>query len=218
MDIRHRVVMGGNINAPWGLSLNPFVMYRSGMPFNITTGRDNNGDTVFTDRPAFATDLTRPGVVQTAWGAFDPNPEPGMTIIPRNYGEGPSQFTVNLRLSRTWSFGERTGGSSAGAPSGGPMIMGGGGPGGPGGPGGGGGGARMGGGGGPMGGFGGGSTRYSLTFSMSARNLFNTTNPGNPVGNISSPLFGQSTSIAGFGPTGGNAGNRILEASLRFTF
>lgn len=225
MDIRHRVVMGGNINAPWGVTLNPFVMYRSGMPFNITTGRDNNGDTVFTDRPAFATELTRPGVVQTAWGAFDPNPLPGMAIIPRNFGEGPSQFTVNLRLSRTWSFGERrSGGMMPGAIGGGPDA---GGPGGPGSGGpppmmGGGGGRPMGGGGrmggGPMGGFGGGSSRYSLNLSLSARNLFNTTNPGNPVGNLASPLFGQSTSLAGFGPMGGNAGNRIVEASLRFTF
>lgn len=219
MDIRHRAVMGGNISAPWGISLNPFVMYRSGMPFNITTGRDNNGDTVFNDRPAFTTDLTRPGVVQTAWGAFDPDPIAGMSIIPRNYGEGPGQFTINMRLSRTWSFGERQGA----APAGGPMFGGPGGPGGgPGGPPpGGGGGMRMGGGGGGprmMGGFGGGSGKYSLTFSLSARNLLNTTNPGNPIGNISSPLFGQSTSLAGMGPMGGSGGNRIVEASLRFTF
>ncbi len=226
MDIRHRVVIGGNVNAPWGISLNPFVMYRSGMPFNITTGRDNNGDTVFTDRPSFATDLSLPGVVQTAWGTFDPNPQPGMAMIPRNFGEGPSQFTVNLRLSRSWSFGERASGGSMpsmmgggqgspgeGGPGGGgpPPMMGGGGPMG-------GGGMRGGGARGGMGGFGGGSGRYSLNLSVSARNLFNTTNPGNPVGNLASPLFGQSTSLAGFGPMGGNAGNRILEASLRFTF
>jgi hypothetical protein len=220
MDIRHRVVMGGNVSGPWGFTMNPFVMYRSGMPFNITTGRDNNGDTVFTDRPAFATDLNAPGVVQTAWGAFDPNPLPGMAIIPRNFGEGPSQFTVNFRISRTWSFGERSGGAGmpggmgSGGPGGGPPMMGGPGGGGPGG-------GRMGGGGGrgPMGGFGGASSKYSLTLGLNARNLLNTTNPANPVGNLASPLFGLSTSLAGFGPMGGNnAGNRILEASLRFTF
>lgn len=228
MDVRHRVVMGGNVSAPWGFSLNPFVMYRSGMPFNITTGRDNNGDTVFNDRPALATDLSRPGVVTTPWGAFDPDPLPGAAIIGRNYGEGPGQFTVNLRLSRTWSFGERNNGGAriGGMPEGGPD---GGGPGaggpptgGPGGPGGGPmGGGRMGGGpmgGGPMGGFGGGSGKYSLQFSVSARNLLNSTNPSNPIGNISSPLFGISNSLAGFGPMGGNAGNRVLDVSLRFTF
>lgn len=222
MDVRHRMVMGGNINAPWGFSLNPFVMVRSGMPFDITTGRDNNGDTVFNDRPALATDLARPGVVQTAWGAFDPNPLPGARIIGRNFGEGPGQFTVNLRLSRTWGFGERGGGPimPGGMPDGGPP---------PPMPGGGGGG-RMGGGpgmggrgpggpGGPMGGgFGGGSGKYSLQFSVGARNLLNSTNPSNPIGNISSPLFGQSNGLAGFGPMGGNAGNRVVDLSLRFTF
>ncbi|MCC6264101.1 MAG: carboxypeptidase regulatory-like domain-containing protein [Bryobacterales bacterium] len=224
MDIRHRAVMGGNVNIPWGFSLNPFVMYRSGMPFDITTGRDNNGDTVFNDRPALATDLARPGVVQTPWGAFDSNPLPGATMIGRNFGEGPGQFTVNLRLSRTWSFGERggvppmPGGMPDGAPpppmgggggrmGGGPGPMGGGrGPGGPGGP-------------GPMGGgFGGGSGKYSLQFSVSARNLLNSTSPSNPIGNLSSPLFGQSNGLAGFGPMSGNAGNRVVDLSLRFTF
>lgn len=222
MDVRHRIVMGGNVSAPWGLSLNPFLMYRSGMPFNITTGRDNNGDTVFNDRPALATDLTRPGVVLTSWGAFDPNPLPGAQIVSRNFGEGPGQFTVNLRLSRTWSFGERVGGPSmpGGMPEGGPPqgAMGGGAPMGGGGRGPMGGGRGMGGPGPMGGGFGGGSGKYSLQLSASARNLFNSTSPSNPIGNLSSPLFGQSNGLAGFGPMGGNAGNRVVDLSLRFTF
>jgi len=216
MDIRHRVVMGGSITGPWKLTLNPFMMYRSGVPFNITTGRDNNGDTIFNDRPAFATDLNRPGVVQTQWGAFDPSPEAGMTIIPHNFGEGPSQFTLNMRVSRVWSFGERAqGGSSA---AGGGMMGGPGGGGPPPGMGMGGGGPRGGRGGGMMGGFSGGSGKYSLMLSISARNVLNTVNPGNPIGNILSPSFGQSNSLAGFGPMGGSGGNRIVEASLRFSF
>ena len=222
MDVRHRVVMGGNVSVPWGFTLNPFVMYRSGMPFNITTGRDNNGDTIFNDRPALATDLTRPGVVQTPWGAFDPNPLPGAQIIGRNFGEGPGQFTMNVRLSRTWSFGERSGGGpsmsggmpegglGSGAMGGGGMMGDGGGPRG--------GGRGMGGRSSMGGGFGGGSSKYSLQFSVSARNLLNSTNPSNPIGNISSPLFGLSNGLAGFGPMGGNAGNRVVDLSLRFTF
>ena len=39
-----------------------FMIANSGTPFNITTGRDTNGDTFFSERPAFATDLTKPGV------------------------------------------------------------------------------------------------------------------------------------------------------------
>ncbi|HJU55340.1 MAG TPA: carboxypeptidase regulatory-like domain-containing protein, partial [Pyrinomonadaceae bacterium] len=106
-DIRHRFFIGGQVNAlPWGIRLNPLVTINSGRPFNITTGRDTNGDTLFTERPAFATDLSKPGVVVTRFGAFDPNPLPGQELIPRNFGTGPSFFTVNLRASKTFSFGE----------------------------------------------------------------------------------------------------------------
>jgi hypothetical protein len=36
-------------------------------------------------------------------------------------------------------------------------------------------------------------SRYEMQFTMWIHNLFNTTNPQAPVGNLSSPLFGQST-------------------------
>ena len=70
-DIRHRVQFNGVVSAPWGIRLSPFLVATSGRPFNITVGRDLNGDTLFTDRPAFATDLSRASVRQTAFGAFD---------------------------------------------------------------------------------------------------------------------------------------------------
>ncbi|MGH9903159.1 MAG: hypothetical protein ACRD68_15235, partial [Pyrinomonadaceae bacterium] len=93
-DIRHRFFLGGAINAlPWGIRLNPFVVANSGRPFNITTGRDANGDSLFTERPAFAVDPAKAGVRVTPFGSFDPNPVPGQPIIPRNYGTGPSFFT-----------------------------------------------------------------------------------------------------------------------------
>ena len=106
-DIRHRVTVGGNITTKWGLNWNPFVMAMTGRPFNIITGRDANGDTVFNDRPSFATDLSSPAVRLTPYGAFNLIPLPGETIIPRNFGEGPGQLNVNLRVSRTWGFGSR---------------------------------------------------------------------------------------------------------------
>src|SRR5437899_7811594 len=205
-------------------------MMSSGRPFNITLGRDLNGDTLFNDRPAFASAVSKT-VIQTPWGDFDPNPLPGETIIPRNYGVGPGQFTVNLRLSRTWSFGERNTAASGqqGRDNGtfgggrGPGERGGGG--GRGGPGGGGfrGGGGGGGRGGPGGFFGGdssGAGRYNLTFSVSARNVLNHTNLGAPIGALTSPLFGTSNSLAGFGGPGGggDAGNRRLEFQLRFSF
>ena len=228
MDIRHRFVLGGSISIPWWqINLSPFVVASSGRPFNITTGRDTNGDKLFTDRPAFATDLTRPSVVMTRFGAFDLDPLPGQEIIPRNYGEGPGFFTVNLRVSKTFSFGD-TGATTADAADssssprgrGGRRGGGGGGGGGFPGMGGMGGGGRGGGGGG--GGFGEGK-RYNLTFSINFQNIFNRTNASLPVGNLSSPLFGESLSTAGgFGGGGGGgnpaAGNRRVQAQIRFSF
>jgi len=223
-DVRHRVFLGGSITTPLGLQLSPFITASSGRPFNITLGRDLNGDSLFNDRPAFATDLSRASVVATRWGIFDTDPLPGATIIPRNWGDGPGQFTVNLRLSRTIGFGgERRSTAPASAES---PLAGGPPPGGPGGPGGGRGGhGGPGMGGGPRGGpgmlFGEGSSnrRYSLTFSVSARNLLNHVNLAPPVGTLTSPLFGQSNALAGgMGPGGSASANRRIEFQVRLSF
>jgi hypothetical protein len=223
--------MGGNLRGKWGVSLNPFLMYSTGGPFNITTGRDNNADSVFNDRPSFAAaGATGRDIVNTAYGTFNLNPQPGETLIPRNYGNGPDSFTVNLRMSKTWGFGEATSsagdGGDRGSFSGGPM---GGGMGG--GPRGGGGGGPRGGGGGPRGGGAASGKKYSLTFSASARNLLNHVNYGSPIGNLASPLFGLSNSLGGGfggpggggrgpggGGGGGGAGNRRIDLQLTFSF
>jgi len=104
LDIRHRFFFGGLIGLPWELRVNPFVVITSGRPFNIVTGQDANGDTLFTDRPALAIDLSNPGVVRTPFGTFDPNPGPGQNIIARNFGRGPSFMTTMLRVSRTFGL------------------------------------------------------------------------------------------------------------------
>ena len=251
-DIRHRFVMTGNIRAPWGVSLNPFIIVQSGRPFNITLGRDINGDTFNTERPALAPAgidcADRANFKCTPFGNFKLTFAPGDVMIPRNFGEGPSSTTVNLRVSKTWSFGSEGRSATAGTgqnrqsqgqdgqrggDGGQRTIMGGGGGmrgaggapggGGPGGGGPGGGGGRGGFGGGGGGGFpggGGGGGRYNLTFSVNFQNLLNHTNLGNPVGNIGSSLFGQSTStgggFGGFGAVG--AYNRRIDAQLRFSF
>jgi hypothetical protein len=230
-DIRHRFTLLGNYRGPWGLSFSPMVQINSGRPFNITLGRDLNGDTLFTERPAFATDLTKPGVIITKWGAFDPNPTPGEQIIPRNFGTGPMSITTRLGISKTFGFGKevsttasrrQNGQGGAGGAGGGRGIPGMGGAGGARG-----GGARGGGGGG--GGFGGGdgaaARRYNLTISVNTQNIFNYANQGNPSGNLSSPFFGISTSSGGnFGGFGGGGGacsgacNRRIDLQARFSF
>ncbi len=226
MDIRHRGVVGGSINTWKGITLNPFVIATSGGPFNITSGPDYNGDSVFTDRPS----LAAPGavganIIATTFGTFNVTPGLNEALIPRNYGQAPGQFVVNLRASKTWGWGERAGAASGNADIGATRM--GGGP-----PPGGGGGARGGGrggfgggpgGGGPGGGgpgmFGGGGSgrKYSLTFSVSARNLLNHVNPGMPIGTLSSPLFGESNQLAG-GFFATSTANRRIDLQLRFTF
>jgi hypothetical protein len=109
-DVRHRVQFSGSFAFPWGLRLSPMLVATSTRPFNITIGRDLNGDTIFTDRPAFATDLSRPSVVQTAFGAFDLAPMPGQTVIPRNFGIGPALISLNVRLAKTFKLGKEANG------------------------------------------------------------------------------------------------------------
>jgi hypothetical protein len=103
-DARHQFTFVGNFTLPWQIRITPNVNLRSGGPFNITTGRDNNGDNQFTDRPAFAKPGD-PGAIVTRFGTFNPNPQPGDEIIPRNFGQGPGSINVNLGVSRTFGFG-----------------------------------------------------------------------------------------------------------------
>ena len=44
--------------------------------------------------------------------------------------------------------------------------------------------------------------KYNLTLSLSARNALNHPNYAAPSGDLSSPFFGRSLSLAGFGPFG----------------
>jgi len=237
-DIRHRVVAGTSVPLPMGFSASPFFMVNSGAPYNITTGRDTNGDGYAAERPSLLA-----GVAQQAcggggllyapgFGCFNLNPAAGEAVIGRNTARGPWNVNLGMRLARSWSFGgPREGPAEAGPPMlmGGPRGEGGPGgggrgPGGAGGPGGGPGGRIMmggGPGGGPPPGLfgGGGSQRYNLTLSISARNALNHVNFAPPSGDLSSPYFGQYRSLAGFGPFGdGGTFNRKLDIQLRFTF
>lgn len=241
-DIRHRFTLFGTFNSPWWkLVFNPFIVANTGPPFNITTGVDSNLDRQYNERPAFAganADCTSLNIRCTPFGNFNLTPAPGEQIIPRNYGHSPGSLSVNLRISRVFSFGgeasrsnastrnqkDATGtskrGGGGGGGRGGPTIGAGmpGGGRGPGGPG--------------MGGFGGGGSgagKYTLTLSVNFQNILNRVNLGTPVGNLSSPNFGQSLGLAGsfggfggFGGGGGGggtgSGNRKVYLNVRFNF
>jgi hypothetical protein len=119
-DIRQRAQIGGTIAGPFGIQFAPNISANSAPPVNITTGTDLNGDTLLTDRPAFATVPPAPGngVVVTRWGVFNvnplQNPEAGSAIISRNFGTAYDRWDVSGRVSRAWSFGERAGAGPGG--------------------------------------------------------------------------------------------------------
>ena len=214
-DVRHRVFFGGSVGLPRNFRLSPFLVAQSGVPFNITTGQDLNGDSIFNDRPTFASPQSNSqDVVTNKYGSFNLVPQPGEILVPINSLTSAGRFSLNLRLSKTFGFGQKRE----------PVNTGAGGPGaggtfgrGPGGPGGGRGGGGFGGrGGGGMDG-GANNNRYNLTFSVSARNIFNNVNLATPIGNLSSPLFGQANGLAG-GPYSSSSANRRIDLQVSFSF
>ena len=81
-DSRHQFFFAALLALPLGFDMSPIVYYGSGRPYNITTGFDNNGDSVVNDRPEG---------------------------VRRNSERGPNFASVDLRLVK--SFGYRRKGS-----------------------------------------------------------------------------------------------------------
>jgi len=218
-DIRHRFTIFSTINLPWWkIVLSPFVVANTGPPFNIITGQDLNLDRQVNERPSFANpNAPCSEIIKcTPFGKFNMQPLPGETIIPRNFGNSPGSFAINLRISRVFAFGTIGGSNAAARPQQGqptPVLAGG---------------PRMaaGPGGGPQGGAPPPSEkRYNLNVSLYFQNLTNRVNLGRPEGNLSSPNFGESLglggSFGGFGGGGGGssgAGNRRIYAQVRLNF
>ena len=158
------------------------------------------GDSIFNDRPTFqqlSDACAQVGFTASYCNIGDNDPN---ATIPRNYGRGPANFTFNLGIDKTFGFGgkavARSENSSGrrgrrGGRRGGNVF------------------------GGRRGVRGGGERKpYNITFGIRLRNLFNTNNVNNPVGNINSSLFGSSTSSSG----GFRGGPRRIEFRTRFRF
>jgi hypothetical protein len=205
--VRNRFFVGGSFGAPYGFQISPFLVVTSGHPYNVTVGQDLNGDSIYNDRPAFASQGgTGSNIVATPFGTFNIAPAPGQAVIPINYLTGPGQFSMNARVSRTFGFGKVAGGEGGGPHR---YERRGGGLGGRG--------LSGGGGGGFFNQGAGENHRYQIEFGAMAHNVFNKVNLGTPVGNVTSPLFGQSTSLAS-GFFGGSSANRSINLFLRFSF
>ncbi|HKR30681.1 MAG TPA: carboxypeptidase regulatory-like domain-containing protein [Terriglobales bacterium] len=217
-DVRNRIFIGGTFVAPFGLRLSPFVFANSGQPYNITIPEDILGTSIFNARPGLAVGSAGCPVLSTTLPScfFIPNPGQAYSPIPINFGQGPANVSVNLRVSKTVGLGpvmEGTTGRRGGGGGGDRAHD-------HGGFGGFGGGGR----GGFFGGGGGTDHRYNLTFSVGARNLFNRQNLAAPVGVLSQPCiagqdcsFGHSISITG-GPFGSQASNRRVDMQVQFSF
>lgn len=218
-DVRNRLFFGGSFALPYNFRLSPFMIASSGSPFNITTTNDLNNDSIFNDRPGFISNATCSTTVNTPpsttyctpLGTFDAQPAAGEKITPINYGTGPSQFTLNLRLTKTFGFGPKTSGprnqASGGGPGGGGGSRGGGGPRGP----------LFGSGPGGMS-SGGSDRRYNLTFGVIARNALNKVNYANPSGILGSRFFDTPNGVPSSGPFANSASVRRIDLQATFSF
>lgn len=204
-DRRHSFFVGGRIGLPLGIGISPFVNASSGGPFSITTGFDENGDTVINDRPAgLSRNSSLPVSLYnnvanrciSSCGAGSASP-----VLLRDFlfasfpngvkAESPGSLNVNMNVSKTFSFGERKNAQAQQGGMGGMM----------------GGMGRMRGG-GPMG-FGNESGRFNLTISAQISNVLNRVNFGSFSGVLGSPYFMRSSSAGG---------PRQFELGLRFSF
>jgi hypothetical protein len=201
-DVRYRVNFGPTFPLPLKVMINSNIIYWSAAAYNITTGLpDPSGDGSAVQRPALlnipagsCTGLAQRYVAQ--FGCFDLSPAYGSPTISRNFGRGPSNFNMLLRVSRTWGFVNK---EAAGAPAAGPV------PSGPGMP-------------PPPIASNATPKKYNVTFSVSAINPLNHANLGNPNGNLSSPFFGQSQYLQGtFGPGNGTY-NRKVTMQMQLAF
>ncbi len=225
-DTRNRVFMGGSFTLPHLITLSPLLVASSGTPYNITSGQDLFGDNIFNSRAVFVPTGTAPianGYVKSiaGCGTFATPGTPGSTgAVPINYCTGPANFTVNLRVVKTFGFG---GLRNADANARGGRQGGQGGPGGPP-PGGGshGPGGHGGGPGGGGGGFGGGGAnsgkRYNLSVGVQGQNIFNIVDRNTPVGTLTSPSFGTSTQLSNNGLFTTDSAVRRIALQASFTF
>ncbi len=169
-DMRHRFFTGMNFRLPWGVAVNTMVHATSSRPYNITTGFDENGDTVTNDRPAG---------------------------ISRNTGNGPRAFNMNMNFTKTFNLTRSTERPTAASNTGNPFVepqRGGGFPGGAQGggrPGGGPGGPR-----GPVIRQGGNQQQRgpTMAFVVNVQNLLNHQQLGQYSGVMTSPFFGRPNS------------------------
>ena len=76
-DERHQFFAGLMLALPYGIEASPMIYFNTGHPYNITTGFDDNNDSVVNDRPVG---------------------------VGRNSGHGPGFASIDLHVGKTFSF------------------------------------------------------------------------------------------------------------------
>ena len=140
-DQRHRFNLAGVLYLPGHFTLGCVVSLSSGTPYDITTGFDDNQDTVFSDRPTLGNPaapfqsfgIDGSGVVGGTPGTLYDGPEalfagrlvqttpssvhwliqPGPGNVGRNSGRGPSFADVDLRVAKRFVLREKSKGGQS---------------------------------------------------------------------------------------------------------
>ena len=102
-DRRHRLTISGIAMLPGGVNLSGIVRYQSALPFNVTAGRDLNGDGIGGDRPPGINlrdgcrdlDLSAASAYRTQNG-----------LSPVSSVECPAYATVDVLASKEFRFGD----------------------------------------------------------------------------------------------------------------
>ena len=90
-DERHHVTLSGLLKLPLGFEVSGVLQANSPRRYNITTGRDNNGDGVLADRPNFVNG-----------GYVDPGTGPGVQgNLGKNAGITEKYIALDARLAKT---------------------------------------------------------------------------------------------------------------------
>jgi hypothetical protein len=193
-DVRHRINIGPTFPIPFKMMVNTLFIYSSGAVYNITTGLpDPSGDGSAVQRPALVnlpantcTGATLRYVSE--FGCFDLQPAPGTRTIPKNFGRGPGNANMTLRLSRTWDLIKKESAGGANGVAAGPAPS------------------------------GAAAAKYHVTLSAYAINPLNHPNFAQPNGNLTSPFFGKPLSLQGTFSPGNATYNRKVTFQVQLTF
>lgn len=99
----HQLVINVMWALPAGFQVGAVAQARSGLPWNITTGTDSNGDTITNDRPDLANASGDPRSASTYFTAFTGR----VGNLPRNFGTGPRFFSLDGRISKFVQISKR---------------------------------------------------------------------------------------------------------------